>query len=85
MNTDNQVTVSTLRQGFESLGAGEMADAAIAIYVVKRFKDVVETSNHEQAVKELSSFSRELKTDAKTADLAKIVDLIALGMAFTKN
>lgn len=85
MKTGNQVTVSTLREGLESLGAGEMADAAIAVYVIKRLKDVTEAGSKEQAAAELANFSRELKADRKTADLAKIVDLILLGMALSKN
>lgn len=85
MNTGNQVTVSTLREGFESLGVGEIADAAIAFYVIKRLKDVTEASSKEHAAAELADFSRELKSDEKTAELAKIVDLILLGMALSNN
>lgn len=85
MKTDRQVTVSTLREGFESLGAGEMADAAIAVYVIKRLKDVTEAGSKEQAVAELTNFSSELKSDRKTAELATIVDFILLGMALSNN
>lgn len=85
MKANSQVTVSTLREGLESFGAGEVADVAIAVYVIKRLKDVAETSSKEHAAAELADLSRELKADKKTAEFAKIVDLMLLGMALSKN
>ena len=85
LKTDNQLTVSTLRQGLESLGAGEMADAVIAGYLLKRLKDITEASSKEQAAAELEKFSNELKADEKTAELAKIADFFLLCMALNKE
>lgn len=85
LQKNNQVTVSTLREGLESFGAGEIADVAIAAYVIKRLKDAADTSSKEQAAAELADLSRELKADKKTAEFAKIVDFMLLGMALSKN
>lgn len=85
MKTDNQLTVSTLRETLESLGAGEMADAVIAGYLIKRLKDIAETSSKEQAAAELEKFSRELKADKKTAEFAKIADFFLLCMELNQK
>lgn len=85
LKKNNQVTVSTLREGLESFGAGEIADVAIAAYIIKRLKDAADTGSKEQAAAELAELSRELKADKKTAEFAKIVDLMLLGMALSKN
>ena len=62
-----------------------MTDAVIAGYVVKRLKDITEAGSKEQAAAELANFSRELKADSKTAELAKIADFFLVFMALSKN